>query len=385
MAWNEPGGGNSGGKRNPWGGGNKPDQGPPDLDEVFRNLRRRFGGVFGGGGGGRGAGSPSPIRGFSIGTIALVLLVIWAFTGLYQVDAAERGLVLRFGKYVTTTQPGLRWHLPWPIETKQIVNIQSVESFDDQTRMLTSDETLVDINLEVQYRRANALDFAFNVLNPEETLKEVSESAIREVIGRSRLNDVLESGRQEIVAQTKELIQRTLDAYKAGLEVTSVNLQDVRVPSEVASAQQDAIKAREDRDRFSLAAQAYANDIIPRARGEGVRRVQDAHAYRAKVIADAEGETQRFLKLLEEYEQAPGVTRERLYLETVELVLSSAKKVVLDTDGSGNLIYVPIDKLLEQSRRIPRPNETETTMTVEGSSTGGTDDAENDSRTRGSR
>jgi membrane protease subunit HflK len=383
MAWNEPGG-NSGGKRNPWGGGNKPGQGPPDLDEVFRNLRRRFGGLFGGGGAGRGTGTPGPARGFSIGAIILVILAIWAFTGLYQVDAAERALVLRFGKYIGTTQPGLRWHLPWPIETKQIVNIQSIDSFNEQPRMLTSDETLVDINLEVQYRRADALNFAFNVVGPERTLEEVSESAIREVIGRSRLNDVLESGRQQIVAQTKELIQRTLDAYKAGIEVTSVNLQDVRVPQEVAPAQQDAIKAREDRDRLSLAAQAYANDIIPRARGEGVRRVQDAHAYSAKVIADADGEAQRFLKLLTEYERAPGVTRERLYLETVEGVFRSAKKVVLDTDGSGNLVYLPIDKLLEQSRRAPRSSGAETDMTVEGSSLDPAGSS-GDRRTRGVR
>ena len=384
MAWNEPGGGNSGGKRNPWGGGNKPDQGPPDLDEVFRNLRRRFGGVFGCGSG-RGPTVSGPARGFSIGTIVLVLLAIWAFTGLYQVDAAERALVLRFGKYVTTTQPGLRWHLPWPIETKQIVNIQSIQSFDEQTRMLTSDETLVDINLEVQFRRANAIDFAFNVQDPESTLQEVSESAIREIVGRSRLNDVLESGRQQIVAQTKELIQRTLDAYKVGLEVTSVNLQDVRVPTEVASAQQDAIKAREDRDRYSLAAQAYANDLIPRARGEGVRRIEDAHAYSAKVIADAEGEAQRFTKLLTEYEQAPGVTRERLYLETVESVLASSKKVIVGTEGNGNLLYLPLDKLLEQPRATGRPSETETTMTVEGSGPGGNGGVESDRRTRGSR
>lgn len=385
MAWNEPGG-NPGGKRNPWGGGNKPEQGPPDLDEVFRNLRRRFGGLFGGGNGARGAGggASGPARGFSIGTIAIVVLAIWAFTGLYQVEEAERALVMRFGKYVETTQAGLRWHLPWPIETKQIVNTQSIESFSESTRMLTADETLVDINLEVQFRRANALEYAFNVLGPEQTLREVSESAIREIVGRSRLNDVLESGRQQIVAQTKELIQRTLDAYKVGLEVTSVNLQDVRVPTEVATAQQDAIKAREDRDRFSLAAQAYANDLIPRARGEGVRYVQDAHAYQARVIADAEGETQRFLKLLGEYEQAPGVTRERLYIETVESVLESAKKVVVGTDSTGNLLYLPIDKLLEQGRRVPRATEAETTMTVEGSSSG-TGSSASDRRTRGSR
>lgn len=384
MAWNEPGG-NPGGRRNPWGGGNKPEQGPPDLDEVFRNLRRRFGGIFGGGGGPRGTGGSGQVRGFSIGTIAVVLLAIWAFTGLYQVDEAERAIVLRFGKYVATTQPGLRWHLPWPIESKQIVNIQSIESFSEQTRMLTADETLVDINLEVQFRRANALDYAFNVLQPEQTLREVSESAIREIVGRSRLNDVLESGRQQIVAHTKDLIQRTLDAYKAGLEVTSVNLQDVRVPTEVASAQQDAIKAREDRDRFSLAAQAYANDLIPRARGEGVRYVQDAHAYRARVIADAEGETQRFLQLLQEYQRAPAVTRERLYIETIESVLASSKKVVLDTDRSGNLIYLPIDRLLEQARRPARPAESETTMTVEGSSSSTSGTSQSDRRTRGSR
>lgn len=385
MAWNEPGG-NSGGKRNPWGG-NKPDQGPPDLDEVFRNLRRRFGGMFGGGRGatGGGGGASAAGSGFGFGVIVIALLAIWAFTGLYQVQAAERALILRFGKYVATTGPGLHWHLPWPIETRQIVNVGEIQSFDDQTRMLTADETLVDINLEVQYRRSNELDYAFNVLDPERTLEEVSESAIREIVGRSRLNDVLESGRQQIVMQTKELIQRTLDAYKAGLEVTSVNLQDVRVPTEVASAQQDAIKAREDRDRFSLAAQAYANDIIPRARGEAVRRVQDAHAYRARVIAEAEGEAQRFLKLLAEYEKAPAVTRERLYIETVEQVLASAKKVVLDTDGSGNLIYVPIDKLLEQGRRAPRPADAETSMTVEGSATMQSGQFESDRRTRGSR
>jgi membrane protease subunit HflK len=379
MAWNE-----SGGKRNPWGG-NKPEQGPPDLDEVFRNLKRRFGGVFGGNGGGRGTGggaSPAA-RGWSVGTIAIVLLAVWAFTGLYQVQQAERALVLRFGKYVRSADAGLKWHLPWPIESKLIVNTQSIESFSEQTRMLTADETLVDINLEVQFRRANPLDYAFNVLSPEQTLREVSESAIREIVGRSRLNDVLESGRQQIVAQTKELIQRTLDAYKAGLEVTSVNLQDVRVPTEVASAQQDAIKAREDRDRFALAAQAYANDLIPRARGEAARYLEDAQAYRARVIADAEGESQRFLKLLEEYQRAPAVTRERLYLETIEQVLARSKKVVLDSDGNGNLIYLPIDKLLEQTRRPARPLEPETTMTVEGS--GNPSASDSDRRTRGTR
>jgi membrane protease subunit HflK len=379
MAWNEPGG--NSGKRNPWGS-NKPDQGPPDLDEVIRNLQRRLSALFGGGTGGRGTGGGSSGRGFGAGTILLALATIWAFTGLYQVDAAERGILLRFGRHVDTTVSGLHWHMPWPIETKQIVNTAVIDSFTEQTRMLTSDENLVDINMEVQYRRANALDYAFNVYKPEDTLKEVSESAIREVIGRSKLDSVLESGRQDIVLRTQELIQRTLDAYKTGLEVTAVNLQDVRVPNEVAPAQADAIKAREDRDRLSLAAQAYANDLIPRARGNAVRQVQDAQAYKAQTVANAEGEAERFLKLLAEYERSPGVTRERLYLETVEKVLKSSRKVILDANGNGNLVYLPIDKLLEQGRRVQRA-EPEASVTIEGTTSTATPDVER--RSRGTR
>lgn len=381
MAWNEPGG--NPGKRNPWGS-NKPEQGPPDLDEVIRNLQRRLSALFGGGTGGRSTGSSAPGRGFGLGTILLALATIWAFTGLYRVDAAERGIILRFGRHVDTTLPGLHWHMPWPIETKQIVNTAAIDSFTEQTRMLTSDENLVDINMEVQYRRANALDFAFNVYKPEDTLKEVSESAIREVIGRSKLDSVLESGRLDIVTRTKELVQRTLDAYKTGLEVTAVNLQDVRVPNEVAPAQADAIKAREDRDRLSLAAQAYANDLIPRARGNAARQVQDAQGYRAKKVANAEGEADRFLKLLSEYERAPGVTRERLYIETIERVLKSSRKVFLDTKGDGsNLVYLPIDKLLEQGRRVQRA-EPEATVTIEGTTTTSSPDV-SDRRSRGTR
>jgi len=381
MAWNEPGG--NPGKRNPWGS-NKPEQGPPDLDEVIRNLQRRLSALFGGGTGGRSTGGGAPGRSFGLGTIVLALATIWAFTGLYRVDAAERGIILRFGRHVDTTLPGLHWHMPWPIETKQIVNTAAIQSFTEQTRMLTSDENLVDINMEVQFRSANALDFAFNVYKPEDTLKEVSESAIREVIGRSRLDSVLESGRLDIVVRTQELIQRTLDAYKTGLEVTAVNLQDVRVPNEVAPAQADAIKAREDREGKSLAAQAYSNDLVPRARGFAARQVLDAQAYKAKKVADAEGEADRFTKLLAEYERAPGVTRERLYIETIERVLRSSRKVLLDTKGDGgNLVYLPIDKLLEQGRRVQRA-EPEATVTIEGTTTTTAPDT-SDRRQRGTR
>jgi membrane protease subunit HflK len=351
MAWNDPGR-----NRNPWG--NRPDRGGADLDEALRNLQRKlagmFGGAGGGGGGGEGAGQGgggAAMRGFGAGTVLLVLVAIWAATGLYKVDAAERAVVTRFGKFVGITEPGLRWHLPWPIEARQIINVESVEGFSDQTRMLTSDENLVDINIAVQYRRAEARAYAFNVRDPDTTLGQVSESAIREIVGRTKLDYVLEEGRQEIAARTKELIQRTLDSYEIGIEVTSVNLQGVAVPEQVATAQRDAIKAREDKERLALEAQAYSNDILPKAQGSAARQVADAQAYKARLVADAEGEAERFAKLLAAYEKAPAVTRQRLYYETMEQVLGNTNKVLVDTKGSGNMLYLPLDKLME--RRTP--------------------------------
>jgi membrane protease subunit HflK len=345
MAWNDPGR-----NRSPWG--NRPDRGAADLDEALRNLQRKLTGLFGGAGGGggnvEGGGGTPGMRGFGAGTVLLVLAAVWAATGLYKVDAAERAVVTRFGKYVATTEPGLSWHLPWPIEARQIVNVESIEGFTDQTRMLTSDENLVDINIAVQYRRAEARPFSFNVRDPEGTLGEVSESAIREIVGRSRLDFVLEEGRQEIAALTKELIQRTLDSYQTGIEVTSVNLQGVAVPEQVSSAQRDAIKAREDKERLGLEAQAYANDILPKARGSAARQLEDAQAYKSRIVADAEGEAERFLKLLQAYERAPGVTRQRLYFETVEEVFGNTNKVLVDTKGTGNMIYLPLDKLTDR-------------------------------------
>ncbi len=217
--------------------------------------------------------------------------------------------------------------------------------------MLTSDENLVDINIAVQYRRADPVSFVFNVREPEATLGEVSESAIREVVGRSKLESVLEAGRQEITGRTKDLIQRTLDSYKTGIEVTSVNLQGVNVPDQVQSSQRDAIKAREDKERLALEAQAYANDILPKAKGSAARQLEDSNAYKARLVADAEGEAARFAKLLESYERAPGVTRQRLYFETMEEVFGNTNKVLVDTKGTGSMIYLPLDKLTEQRTR----------------------------------
>jgi membrane protease subunit HflK len=245
----------------------------------------------------------------------------------------------------------MRMHIPWPIESRQIVNIESIEGFSDQTRILTSDENLVELSFTVQYRRAEPVAYSFNVRDPEDTLGEVSESAIREIVGRSRLEFVLEEGRQEITARTKELVQRTLDSYKTGIEVTTVNLQAVGVPEQVQTSQRDAIKAREDKERLGLEAQAYANDILPKARGSAARQTEDAQAYRSRIVADAEGEAARFSKLLEAYERAPGVTRQRLYYETIEDVLGNTNKVLVDTKAGGNVLYLPLDKLTE--RRTP--------------------------------
>ena len=348
MPWNDPGR-----NENPWQ--RKPDQGPPDLDEVVRNLQKRLRSMFGGGspgpraGGGAGAGG----RGINLGYVAVIALALWALTGFYQNDAAERAVITRFGKYVATTQPGLHWQLPWPIEKKLVVNVAEFLSFEDRTRMLTQDEALVGINLAVQYRRADPVQFAFSVRDPEDTLKEVSESAIREVIGQSKLDFVLEKGRQEISARTKDLIQRTITSYNTGIEIISVNLQDVIVPEQVAPAQKDAIKAREDRDRANLAAQTYANDILPKARGLAASQLEAARAHRERVVAEADGQATRFTALAAEYQRAPDVTRRRLYLETMEQVLGSSAKVIVDTKGTGNMIYLPLDRLLEQ-RNPPR-------------------------------
>lgn len=346
MAWNEPGKGG-----NPWNSGGR-KEGPPDLDKVVRDLQRKISGVFGGRGGGSG-GSSGPgggaMAGAGLGLIGAAGLVLWALSGFYQVDEAERGVVLQFGSFHEITLPGLHWHVPYPVQRAEKVNVAQVGSLTHSTRMLTADENIVSVDLRVQFRRAEARAFLFNVRAPEETLAEVTETAIREVVGKSTLDFVLTEGRAEVAARTREIIQATLDSYGAGIEITSVNLEDSNFPSQVEAAVQDAIKAREDRERLALEAEAYANDVVPRARGNAARLIEGAEAYREQVIAEAEGESDRFLALLTEYQKAPDVTRQRLYFETVEQVLGGANKVILDAKGSGTLLYLPIEELMKRT------------------------------------
>ncbi|MEE4184674.1 MAG: FtsH protease activity modulator HflK [Gammaproteobacteria bacterium] len=350
MAWNESGNG-----KNPWDRDSRQD-GPPDLDKIVRDWQRKLSGMFGkrprgGGGGINSGGGSSAGGGSSVAALVLILLAgLWMASGFYLVDDANRGVVQRFGAYSTTTPPGLRWHLPYPIETVDIVNISAIEKFNQVTSMLTSDENIVIVDMAVQYLVRDPLPFLFQVADPVGTLAEASESAIREVIGKNKLDFILGEGRAPIAEKTEEVIQEVMNEYNTGIEVTKVNLLDVNFPAQVEAAVQDAIKAREDKERLKFEADSYANDILPRARGMAVRQIQDAEAYKQRVIADAQGEAARFEALLVEYQKAPQVTRERLYIEAIEYVFANSNKVLLDAEGSGNLLYLPIDKLIEQQR-----------------------------------
>ena len=345
MAWNEPGKG-----EDPWKNRNGRNQ-PPDIDEVVKNLQRQLRGIFGGGGDGSGKGSGQS-GSFGIGMLIVVGLVVWLLAGLYKVDAAERGVVLRFGEYAKTTLPGLHWR-PRGIDTVDIINVDNLRSRDYKQSMLTADENIVELSITVQYRIANPEDFLFNVRDPDLTLQEVSESAVREIVGQRQLDFVLGEGRDEITEQTRLLAQTTLDNYGTGIEVYIVNLLDAQPPDEVQAAFADAIKAREDEERFKLEAEAYSNDILPRARGLARRSIEEAEAYRSQVVESAGGDASRFLQLMGEFEKAPEVTRQRLYLETMEEVFGDTNKVLIDAQGSGSLMYLPIDKLMQQQQRTP--------------------------------
>jgi membrane protease subunit HflK len=339
MAWNDSGNG-----KDPW---KRDGEEPIELDKIVQDWQRRFSGLFGGGGG-SGRGASGGAGGFAL---IIVLLVAWGLTGFYRVDEAERGVVQRFGAYQETTLPGLHWHLPFPIETVDLVNTIAVSNYAYRTEMLTADEQYVFIDMVVQYRRTDPVKYSFEVVEPDLTLQDVTESALREVVGTTMLDVLVTGRRDEIASRTREVLQATIDIYGTGITVTSISLETVNYPQSVQAAVDDAQKARNDSERFGLEADAYANDIVPRARGDAVRVLEDARAYRDRVIADAQGEAARFEALLTEYKKAPRVTRDRLYIEAIEEVYGNSSKVLVDSDSSGNLMYIPLDKLMNQAER----------------------------------
>ena len=343
MAWNQPGQNNPWGRR-PGGQGNG-----PDLDERVKSWQRRLESLFRPGGGRGGEGRSVLIL------VGVVALALWLASGIFQIKSAEQGVILRFGKLVDIRNQGAGWRWPWPIEQLIKVNVANVQSSEYKSRVLTSDVNLVELRFAVQYQLSDPKKVLFQVKDPEATLSEVSEMAIREVVGRSELDNVLVGKtRPEITRRAKELIQRTLDAYNTGITITTVNLTDVQVPEAVIPSQRDANKALADQERFVKESQAYANSIIPVAQGAAARMQQDAEAYKSQVAAIAEGQTARFLELQQAYAQAPDVTRKRLYMDTIENVLSRAHKVLIDTKpgaSGGSMLYLPLDKLLERAAR----------------------------------
>jgi membrane protease subunit HflK len=342
MAWNEPGGGNN---KDPWGG--RGDKGPPDLDEAFKKLQEKLNAMFTGGRSTGGAGGSADINGSFITLIALVLGIVWAGFGIYQVDEKDRAVVLRFGKYLDTYGPGLHWNPPL-IDSKFTVTVTEERQYSALGLMLTEDENIVESPLTVQWNVSDPKAFVLNVKDPELSLQHATDSALRHVVGSSKLDDVVSVGREKIAVDVESRLQKYLDNYGSGINVVKINIQEAKPPIEVKEAYDDVIKAREDQERLVNEAEAYANGIIPEARGRSQRLIEEASGYKAKVMVEAKGEAQRFEKLLAEYIKAPEVTRERLYLDAVQDVMSSSSKVLVDIEGGNNMMYLPLDKLSQQ-------------------------------------
>ncbi|MCP5199035.1 MAG: FtsH protease activity modulator HflK [Gammaproteobacteria bacterium] len=354
MAWNDP----DGDDRDPWGN-RRNDQGPPDLDEVVRKMQQKLGGLFGGRGGGSGSGGENAAVWAVVGVLALALL---AWEMVYRIDPAEAGVVMRFGKYVTTLPPGPHIRLPRPIEEVVKVNIERIQTLTADSAMLTGDENIVEVEVAVQYRVREPQKYLFRIADPDVSVQRVTEAAIRDIIGQSTLDFVITEGRAEIAASAQSLIQEILDNYESGIEVSSVNMQPAKPPEEVKAAFDDAIKAREDEQRKINEAEAYRNEVVERAQGEAARIRLDAEAYKERIVAQADGEAKRFKQLLTEYEKAPEVTRQRLYLETLEEVMSESTKVIVDDDRGSSLMYLPIDKLIDKQRESAAENAAQSVM-----------------------
>lgn len=341
MAWNEPGGKNN----DPWKNRGGRDQGPPDLDDMFKNLFGKFSKM---GGGGNGGGSGKSMGKLGISLLVGLLVVIWFVSGFYTIREAERGVVLRFGEFYTEVEPGLRWK-PTFIDTVIPVDVQSIRDKASSGSMLTEDENVVRVQMEMQYRVINPYRWRFAVENPETTLSQALDSAIRYVVGHSEMDEVLTDGREMTRQRVWEELQSIIEPYNMGVTIIDMNFRDARPPEEVKDAFDDAIAAQEDEQRFIREAEAYAREIEPRARGTANRMNEEAQAYKERVILEAQGEVARFEELLPHYEQAPEVTRERIYLETMEQVFSNTSKILVDNQNGNSMMYLPLDKIMQQS------------------------------------
>lgn len=345
MAWNEPGGGGNKPK-DPWGGG---DQGPPDLDEALKKLQQRLGGLFGGGGSGRGgSGGGGKISGTVLGLVLAGAVVVWGLMGFYQVDEQERGVVLRFGEFNRVAMPGLQWNAPLIDEVIK-VNTTKVRAKNFREIMLTQDENIVEVQASVQYVIDDVESFVLDVRSPESSLEQAAQSALRHVVGGMTMDLVLTEGRARVASEMQERLQAYTSAYGTGIRISTVNVDESKPPTQVQGAFDDVIKAREDEERVKSEAQGYANSVVPEARGRAQRQIEEASAYREQVVASATGEASRFNQLLTAYNMAPDVTRERLYIDAVQSVMSKTNKVMVDVEGGNNIMYLPLDKLAERS------------------------------------
>lgn len=350
--------------------GRKRGDGPPDLDEIWARFNQKLNSLFGGKGkpptpGGNG-GPGGGLRQFGGGAGLLIALVflVWLASGFYIVDAAQRGVVLRFGKFTEITDPGPRWHLPYPIESAEAVNVSGVRTIEigyrndvrskvpKESLMLTDDENIVDVQFAVQYLLKDPQDYLFNNRSPDESVKQVAESAIREAVGRSRMDVVLYEGRAKITAEARVLMQEMLDRYKTGISINQVTMQNAQPPEQVQAAFADAVKASQDRERQKNEGEAYTNDVVPKARGAASRLMQESEGYRQRVVATAEGEASRFKQILTEYSKAPGVTRDRLYLDMMQTVLSNVSKVIVDQKSGSNMLFLPLDKIMQMTGAV---------------------------------
>ncbi|GAA5314963.1 MAG: FtsH protease activity modulator HflK [Candidatus Pelagadaptatus aseana] len=343
MAWNEPGGNN----QDPWGGKGGNNDGPPDLDEALKKLQDKINGIFGGNSSGGGSGG-SGFSGASIGLVAVVVIVAYFLMGIYQLNEQERGVVLRLGVYKETVGPGLHWNPPL-IDSVTKVNVTRVRLHSSRGLMLTEDLNILEVNMSVQYRINDASDFVLQVRDPERSLTQATESALRHVVGSTTMHEVLTEGRELLAQEVQTRLQDYLNGYQTGIQVETANVEDTNPPREVQAAFDDVNKAREDEERLKNEAEAYANGIIPEARGKAQRVIEEASAYREQVVAQAEGEAKRFEQLLTEYKKAPQVTRDRLYLDAVQNVMANSSKVMIDVEGGNNMLYLPLDKIVNSS------------------------------------